>query len=67
MAFTQAQLFALESAIALGLEEVTYPDGTRKRYRSLEEMRSLASEMRQALGMVKSSSRRRFAEFKKGT
>lgn len=66
MAYTQAQLFALESAMAQGLSEVTYPDGTRKAFRSLDEMRSLVAEMRQDLGIVTPAKRRRFAEFSRG-
>lgn len=66
MAYTQAQLFALESAMALGLSDVTYPDGTRKTFRSLDEMRSLAVEMRKHLGIVKAHSGRRVAEFHRG-
>jgi len=66
MAYTQAQLFALESAMAQGLSDVTYPDGTRKTFRTLDEMRSLATEMRQQLGIIKPANRRRFAEVSRG-
>lgn len=44
MAFTQAQLDALNEAIAQGVLEVEYAD-KKVRYRSLEEMRSIRDEM----------------------
>lgn len=66
MAYTQAQLFALESARAQGLLEVTYPDGTKKTYRSDAEMKALINEMRLSLGQTSNTSRRRVAEFHRG-
>lgn len=66
MAYTQAQLFALESAIALGATQVKYPDGTEKTYRSLEEMQQIRRQMLRDLGQTSSNSGRKFAQFSKG-
>lgn len=66
MAWTSGQLTALEMAIALGVLEVEYPDGTRKRYRDQAEMLALRNQMRVDLGLVKKSTARRFATFSKG-
>ena len=48
MAYTQAQLTALESAIARGVTRVTY-DGTTTEYRSLAEMRQIAAMIQASL------------------
>lgn len=48
--YTQAQLTALEGAIASGALEVSYSD-RRVRYRSLSEMMKIATDMRIALGI----------------
>lgn len=61
MAFTQTQLDALETALALGALEVEYDDpGGRKRvrYRTLDQMRSLRREMRRELGLDDTDGRR---------
>ena len=52
MAFTLAQLEALESAIALGVTRVKYQDKEQE-YRSLKEMRELRAQIRRELGMDK--------------
>lgn len=66
MAYTRDQLRALEAAIALGVLEVQQEDGSRKRYRSLEEMFLLRSLMRQELGITTASDRRKYGSFSKG-
>lgn len=63
---TPAQLAALESAIYLGVLSVEYPDGTKKTYRSLEEMQQIRKQLRQALGLTKKDQGRRFAQHSKG-
>lgn len=49
MAFTQEQLTALESSIALGALEVQYTD-RKVKYHSLSEMMRLRDAMRAELG-----------------
>lgn len=51
MAWTQAQLTALEKSIAKGVREVEYRDKVIT-YRSLDEMFKLRNEMRKDLGIV---------------
>ena len=63
MAFTQAQLTALESSIAAGVRRVTY-DGQTAEYGSLTEMMQVREVMRRQLGVADSG--RRFATFDKG-
>lgn len=48
MGFTEQQYLDLVAAIALGAVEVKYGDKTVK-YRSLEEMKTLANQMADAL------------------
>lgn len=50
MAYTQAQLAALEAAIAKGVTSVQLGD-ERVQYRSLEEMRRIRREIQQELGL----------------
>ncbi len=50
MAFTQAQLDALESAIASGVTSVSY-EGKSTSFRSLDEMLRLRDAIRRALGL----------------
>jgi len=45
MAYTQAQITALEEAIAAGVLRVSY-DGKSVEYRSLKEMRAILAEMK---------------------
>lgn len=56
MAFTQAQLDALERAIAQGSLKVKEAD-REVTYRSLREMNTIAGQMRRALGLTKPKSR----------
>ncbi len=51
MAFTQAQLDALDQAIATGALRVAY-DGKSVQYRSLEEMRLIRDQVRRELGLA---------------
>ncbi len=66
MAYTTAQLFALESAIAQGVLSVHNPDGTSKTYRSLAEMQEIRRQMRQELGIQAPTYGRKFAQFDDG-
>lgn len=45
MAWTQSDVDALKSAIATGVKDVQYSDGSRMTYRSLDEMRSILADM----------------------
>ncbi len=65
MAFTQAQLDALESAIAQGALEVQYSD-KRVRYRSLDEMLRLRDAMRRDLGLISAGASRVIPGYKSG-
>jgi len=46
MAWTQGDIDRLKAAIATGVREVQYADGTRSVYRSLGEMREVLALMR---------------------
>lgn len=50
MAFTQAQLDAIEEAIAAGSTSVSY-EGKSVTYRTLDEMMRVRAIIRQALGL----------------
>lgn len=45
MAYTQAQLDAIEEAYARGVLEAWLPDGSKVKYRSLDEMRAIINEI----------------------
>lgn len=45
MAFSQADIDALDAAMKTGLLSVRYPDGSQMTYRSLAEMRELRAAM----------------------
>lgn len=64
--WTLAQLRALETAMATGTLEYQEADGTRRRFRSLDEMERLRATMMRALGLAKRNSGRRYATFNKG-
>lgn len=66
MAFTTAQLFALESALAQGVLTVEYPDRRKVTYRSQAEMLELRRKMRYDLGLITDRSGRKYAEHSKG-
>lgn len=51
MSFTSEQLSALKSAYARGVSEATLPDGSRIRYRSLEEMERVIRRIEDDLGI----------------
>lgn len=51
MAFTQAQIDALEKAIAEGTTRVKYQD-REVTYRSLEEMMQILNMMKKSLGLI---------------
>jgi hypothetical protein len=64
MAFTQAQLDALESSIATGSMSCEF-DGKRVQYRSLDEMMRIRETIRRALGLTGSGKRFSLAAFTK--
>lgn len=66
MAFTTAQLQALEAAMARGVLTVRYADGTQTTYRSQAEMLELRRKMRYDLGLITDRSGRKYAEHTKG-
>jgi hypothetical protein len=45
MAYTQTQLDAIQEALARGVLEATLPDGSKVRYRSLDEMERIINKM----------------------
>jgi hypothetical protein len=65
MAWTQAQLDALEEAIASGVLTVKYTD-KEVTYRSQKEMLTLRDMMRKALGLTSNGRRRIFPQAGKG-
>ncbi|WP_430430202.1 phage head-tail joining protein [Oceanicaulis sp.] len=62
--YSQADLDALNSAIATGARSVSY-NGQRVDYRDLSEMKSVRDEMERELGVVKTKRRSR-AVFARG-
>lgn len=50
MARTQADLDAIDSAIASGLMKVRYADGSEMTYRTLAEMKSIRADIAGAVG-----------------
>lgn len=65
MPFTQAQLTALDEAIAGGVLKVKYAD-KEVEYRSLSDMLRTRQLMALELGVVKPAAGRKFAEFNSG-
>lgn len=63
MAYTQAQLDALETAIAQGASECDF-DGKRVKFRSLADMNALRQQMRSALGLTARTKRVRMKTYK---
>jgi len=51
MAYTQSQLTALRDSYARGILEATLPDGSKVRYRSLDEMQRVIADIESDLGM----------------
>jgi hypothetical protein len=51
MAFTQAQLTAIREAYANGVTEAALPDGSKVRYRSLDEMQRVIADIEYSLGI----------------
>tara|TARA_R110001599_G_scaffold33832_3_gene108843 strand:+ start:24764 stop:24973 length:210 start_codon:yes stop_codon:yes gene_type:complete len=51
MSFTTAQLAAIREAYARGVTEATLPDGSKIRYRSLEEMDRIIRRIEDDLGI----------------
>jgi hypothetical protein len=46
MAYTQADLDALSTAIAEGIKSVTFADGRKTEYQTLADMRALREDMK---------------------
>lgn len=65
MAWTQAQLDALDSAIAEGALTVKYQDKSIT-YRSLDEMMRVRNMMAESMNVSSGNQSRRVAEFSKG-
>ena len=63
MAYTTAQLNALEAAIAQGVTSVSYRDRTVQ-YRSLNDMIKLRDQMRRDLGLITPETRRYYSHSK---
>jgi hypothetical protein len=63
--YTLEMLQTLEAAIATGARECYYGD-KRVSYRSLEEMRSIANEMRTSLGVQTKSGKTSYPEYYSG-
>ena len=51
MAFTQTQLDAIQDAYARGVLEATLPDGSKMRWRSLDEMEKIIATIKGELGV----------------
>ncbi len=64
VSWTQADLTALEAAIAKGVTEVQYQD-KRVKYRTLDEMWQIRNEIRKCLGLTQKGGRL-FGRFDKG-
>lgn len=64
-AWTQADLTAIEKAIASGATTVQYAD-KRVTYRSLDEMQRARRMIRQALGLASARKRRTVARYRSG-
>jgi hypothetical protein len=63
--FTQANLTAINAAIATGARECWYGD-KRVAYRSLDEMIRIRDLIKENLGLKEENTTRVFASFKKG-
>ena len=61
--WTQADLDALNQAMATGAMEVRFRDGRLVKYRSLAEMRSIRDEIATALGLTPEPLRTTYASF----
>tara|TARA_R110000868_G_scaffold150541_5_gene373791 strand:+ start:140 stop:343 length:204 start_codon:yes stop_codon:yes gene_type:complete len=57
MAWTSADLDKINAAIASGVREVIYSDGSKINYRSLTDMRSVRSEIATSLSVTKTRTR----------
>ena len=63
MAYTQAQLTALESAIAQGASSCEF-EGKKVQFRNLEDMEAIRQAMRVSLGLTKRTKRIRMKFYK---
>jgi len=62
MAYTLADLEAIQQAYALGALKVKYTD-KEVEYRSRVDMQAIISEIKQELGLVNPNSRRRYGAY----
>jgi hypothetical protein len=63
MAWTQADLAAINEAIALGARKVRFADNREVEYRSLADMRSIRDEIAAFLGLKPEPLRTTYASF----
>lgn len=63
MPWTQADLDAINEAIASGASRVRFADGREVTYRSLADMRSVRDEIAGALGQMPSTPRTTYVSF----
>ena len=62
MAWTQADLDAINEAIALGASRVRFADNREVTFRSLADMRSIRDEIAVAIGALQAPPRTTFVE-----
>lgn len=55
MTYTTEQLTAISEALARGVLEATLPDGSKVRYRSLDEMERIITRMENSMGLTASN------------
>lgn len=55
MTYTTEQLTAISEALARGVLEATLPDGSKVRYRSLDEMERIITRMENSMGFTASN------------
>lgn len=68
MAYSQADIDALETAMGTGALKVRYADGREVTYRTLDEMERLLGRMRASVDPIGSASsrRRRYPAYRNG-
>lgn len=66
MAYTTAQLLALQESYARGVLEVVLPDGSKMRYRSLEDMERIMAKMEAYLNTAPTATNVAYPAFYRG-
>ncbi|MFT5766745.1 MAG: hypothetical protein ACI9DH_000564 [Halioglobus sp.] len=66
MAYTQTQLDELQSAYARGVLEVWLPDGSKMRFRSLDEMNQIITTIKSELGTNPTYTNIAYPKYKSG-